>query len=106
MVTSLYDEGFNGTLNGSLGDKVAFDGIAADKVESLKLPTFDALNQLAMSYSDVVIAGSESFTEDTQAAWDALDCPKMPFVEAELGAAEVANFYDTILEGKEVAVEG
>lgn len=106
VVTSLYDEGFNGTLNGSLADKVAFDGIAADKVESLKLPTFDVLNQIAMSYSDAVVAGSESFTEETQAAWDALDCPKMPFAEADLGAAEVANFYDTILEGKEVAVEG
>ena len=35
-------------LNGSLHDKVAFDGIATDKVESSKLPTFDALNELAM----------------------------------------------------------
>ena len=75
---------------------------SADKVESLKLHV-RCLNQLAMNRSDAV-AGSESFTEETQAAWEALDCPKMPFAEAELGAAEVANFYDTILEGKEVAV--
>ena len=72
----------------------------------MKLPTFDALNKLAMSYSDAVIAGSETLSDETQAAWDAMDCPKMPYFESALAAAEVANFYDTILEGKEVAVEG
>ena len=103
-MTSLYDEGFDGTLNGSLHDKISFDGIGQDVVESIKLPTFDALNEMAIRHSDALIAGSEELTEETR-AFRRLRFPKMPFAEADLGAAEVANFYDTILEGKEVAVE-
>ena len=105
VVTSLYDEGFGGTLNGSLTEKIAFDGISADVLEGIKIPTFDALNEIAMRNSDAIIAGSETLTEDTAKLFESMDCPKMNFVEADLGAAEVANFYDTILEGKEVAVE-
>ena len=44
-------------------------------------------------------------TEETDALFQSSELPKMKHIEAELGAAEVANFYDTILEGKEVAVE-
>ena len=58
-----------------------------------------------MEYSDAVISGCEVLSEDTQTAFEALSCPKMGYMESELGSAEVANFYDTILEGKELAVE-
>lgn len=105
IVTSLYGEGFDGTLNGSLHEKISFDGIGADAVESIQIPTFDALNDMAIRHSDALIAGSEELTGETAALFQSSDLPKMPYAEASLGAAEVANFYDTILEGKEVAVE-
>ena len=38
IVTSLYGEGFDGTLNGSLHEKISFDGIGADAVESIQIP--------------------------------------------------------------------
>ena len=60
---------------------------------------------MAIRHSDALIAGSEELTEDTAQRFDASELPKMPFALADLGAAEVAEFYDTILEGKEVAVE-
>lgn len=106
VVTSLYDEGFAGTLNGSLSEKIVFDGISNDDVEALKIPTFDALNVAAMTHSDAVICGSPELPQATQEAFDALSVPTMNFSEAELGSAEIANFYDSILEGKELAVEG
>ena len=105
VITTLYDEGFKGTLNGSLSEKIAFDGIDSPSLQDIKIPTFDALNQLAMEHSDAVISGSRELTEDTASAFEALTCPKMGYLESELGSAEVANFYDTILEGKELAVK-
>lgn len=105
IVTSVFDEGFDGTLNGSLHEKIAFDGIEASAVSSIELPTFEALNKLAMQHSDAVVAGSETLTPETQEAFSSLDIPTLNYVDADLGAADMATFYDTILEGKEVAVE-
>ncbi len=105
IVTSVFDEGFDGTLNGSLHEKIAFDGIEASTVSSIELPTFEALNKLAMQHSDAVVAGSETLTPETQEAFSSLDVPTLNYVDADLGAADMATFYDTILEGKEVAVE-
>ena len=105
IVTSVFDEGFDGTLNGSLHEKIAFDGIEASAVSSIELPTFEALNKLAMQHSDAVVAGSETLTPETQEAFSSLDVPTLNYVDADLGAADMATFYDTILEGKEVAVE-
>lgn len=105
IVTSVYDEGFEGTLNGSLNEKIAFDGIDSGMVNDIALPTFDALNQLAMAHSDAVVAGSEVLTDDTKTAFEGLQIPTMPYVDSDLGAADMAAFYDGILEGKEVAVE-
>jgi starch synthase len=105
VVTSLYNEGYQGTLNGSMHEKISFDGIAPEKVESLQIPTFDSLNKIAMAYSDAVVAGSQELPEETQEAFNALDKPTMKYMDVELSSAEMINFYDNILEGKGVAVE-
>ena len=105
VVTSVYDEGFGGTLNGSLHEKIAFDGIDSARLSEIQLPTFDALNKLAMEHSDAVVAGSEVLTEETQAAFSSLDIPTMSYMDADMSAAEMATFYDSILEGKGMAVE-
>ncbi len=105
IVTSVYDEGFDGTLNGSLSEKITFDGIEASAVSNIELPTFEALNKLAMQHSDAVVAGSETLPTETQEAFSSLDVPTLNYIDADLGAADMATFYDTILEGKEVAVE-
>jgi starch synthase len=105
IVTSLYDEGFTGTLNGSLHEKIAFDGIDTQFTSTIELPTFDALNSIAMAHSDAVIAGSEILTPDTAQQFEGLEIPTMGYVDPDFGAADVATFYDTILEGKGVAVE-
>jgi starch synthase len=105
IITSLYDEHFEGTLNGAMSNKIAFDGIDPKMIASLKLPTTDALNSIAIEHSDALIVGSEELSPGTQAAIDGADLPTMPFT-GEFNSAEIANFYDTILEGKGMAVEG
>jgi len=105
IISSIYDEGFKGTLNGSLNEKIAYDGISADLVSELSLPTFDAMNKIAMEHSDAVVCGSEVLTEETQATFDGLAMPTMRYMEPELSAAEMTTFYDSILEGKQEAVE-
>ena len=106
IISSIYDEGFNGTLNGSLHEKVAYDGISPELVQDIKLPTFDALNKIAMEHSDAVVCGSEALPTETQEAFNALTQPTMRYMEPELSSAEMTTFYDSILEGKQEAVEG
>ena len=92
-------------MNGSLLEKIAFDGIDSARLSEIQLPTFAALNKLAMEHSDAVVAGSEVLTEETQAAFSSLDIPTMSYMDADMSAAEMATFYDSILEGKGMAVE-
>ena len=63
------------------------------------------MNKLAMEHSDAVVCGSEVLTEETQATFDGLAMPTMRYMEPELSAAEMTTFYDSILEGKQEAVE-
>ena len=93
-------------MNGSLHEKIAYDGISADLVTDIKLPTFDAMNKIAMEHSDAVVCGSEELSEETQTTFDGLKQPTMRYMEPELSSAEMTTFYDSILEGKEEAVEG
>jgi starch synthase len=105
IITSIYDEGFEGTLNGSMIEKVQYDGIDNAHLESIKLPIFSGLNTIAMEHSDAVIMGSETLPEATMKAFNSLDVPTMPFMDLDASAAEMTTFYDSILEGKSVAVE-
>jgi starch synthase len=64
IVTSIYNNDFEGTLNPSLADKIRFDKIDEDKIATITTPNHTNILKSAIENSDAVIKGSESLSDD------------------------------------------
>jgi starch synthase len=104
VVCSIYDEGFEGSLNKRMAEKMIKDGISAESLNGMKDPSFDALNHLAVEHADGLIVGSEDLNEDLQKAIKKSGVPTLSYHGEEGYVGEINNYYDTILEGKAEAV--
>jgi starch synthase len=104
VITSIYDEGFDGALDSRMAEKMQQDGISADSISCIQSPTFDALNALSIQHSDGLIIGSENISDETLKAIEGAGVPVLNYHGEEGYVADINNFYDTILEGKAEAV--
>ncbi len=66
IVTSIYNSGFEGTLNEELADKVLFDKVKKSKIAVLKEPNHENILKSAIENSDAIIKGSEDFSEEIE----------------------------------------
>lgn len=104
IITSIYDEGFEGSLDSRMAEKMKQDGIDPKSIECIENPTFEALNSLAIQSSDGLIVGSENLSSETAKAIEDSGLPTMSYHGEEGYVGDINNFYDTILEGKAEAV--
>jgi starch synthase len=104
IITSIYDEGFEGSLDSRMAEKMKQDGIDPKSIECIENPTFEALNSLSIQSSDGLIVGSENLSSETAKAIEDSGLPTMSYHGEEGYVGDINNFYDTILEGKAEAV--
>ena len=104
IITSIYDEGFEGSLDARMTEKMQQDGIESKSIECIDNPTFEALNALSIQHSDGLIVGSENLSPETAKAIENAGVPTMSYHGEEGYVGDINNFYDTILEGKAEAV--
>ena len=104
IITSIYDEGFEGALDSRMAEKMKQDGIDPKSIECIENPTFEALNSLSIQSSDGLIVGSENLSSETAKAIEDSGLPTMSYHGEEGYVGDINNFYDTILEGKAEAV--
>ena len=104
VICSVYDEGFEGSLNARMAEKMQRDGLTPESLESIADPTFDALNNLAIAHADGLIVGSENLSDTTLDAMKATGVPMLNYHCEEGYVGDINNFYDSILEGKAEAV--
>lgn len=105
VVYSIYEEGFDGTLDKDLVKKLKFDGFEDSDIELMKNPDIDALNKLAINLSDGVVAGSENLD---QAILDYAKDSGATFMEyqGESGNVEAySEFYDTVIDTNSVLAD-
>ncbi len=95
IVTSVYNQGFNGTLNSEVSNKIKFDAIDDEALTPLKDPTFENVMKIAINNSDAVIVGSEDISEELQTYITALDKPVLAFQQKEDMEREYLDFYQT-----------
>ncbi|MCK0130173.1 glycogen/starch synthase [Flavobacteriaceae bacterium F08102] len=96
IVTSLYNNGFEGTLNDHLVDKIKFDDIAEDKLTSLlPKPNHANLLKIAIENSDAVIRGSEGLPEEIESHIAACNVAALDYQSPEDYAEAYSNFYLT-----------
>jgi starch synthase len=62
IVTSVYSQSFDGTLDVELINKVKFDGIPADAIADLEIPNYENILKASLAHSDAIIIASENLT--------------------------------------------
>jgi starch synthase len=105
VVYSIYEEGFDGTLDKDLVKKLKFDGFEDSDIELMKNPDIDALNKLAINLSDGVVAGSENLD---QAILDYAKDSGATFMEYQGESCNVeaySEFYDTVIDTNSVLAD-
>lgn len=95
IVTSIYNQNFEGTLNKKLIDKVKFDNINDDAIEILKKPNYNNLMKIAIDYSDALIRGSEELSEELNTYLEQSKKPVLEFYSPEEFAEPYTEFYKT-----------
>ena len=95
IVTSVYNQGFNGTLNAEVSNKIKFDAIDDQALTHLDNPTFENVMKLAINNSDAVIIGSEEISKELETYIEGLDKPVLAFQQMEDMEREYLEFYQT-----------
>ncbi len=95
IVTSVYDRGYEGELDGKMINKIAFDGIKEEQIASLTAPDYNNLLKVAVDYSDAVILASEEISEDLKSHIANLSKPVLPYVSLQEAEEAYTNFYKT-----------
>ena len=95
IVTSVYNQGFNGTLNAEVSNKIKFDAIDDQALTHLDNPTFENVMKVAINNSDAVIIGSEDISKDLEPFIVGLDQPVLAFQQMEDMEREYLEFYQT-----------
>ncbi|HMB64579.1 MAG TPA: glycogen/starch synthase [Eudoraea sp.] len=93
IVTSVYGTSFEGSLDNSLKEKIAFDGIPEERIKHLNTPTYNNLLKVAVDFSDAVILAAEEIPTELQDYIANLQKPVLPYVSIQEFEEAYANFY-------------
>ncbi|WP_027137889.1 glycogen/starch synthase [Gaetbulibacter saemankumensis] len=83
IVTSVYNQSFNNTLNEDMLNKVKFDEINEEKIQVLEEPSYVNLMKVAIDYSDALIIGSEEIPEELKNYVESSDKPVLEYKSKE-----------------------
>lgn len=93
VITSVYENGFEGVLSETMLEKVAFDGFDADKISHLKSATYENIMKNAIDYSDAVIIASENVSSDLTNYIQSSNKAFLPFTPKEKREEAYLGFY-------------
>ena len=97
IVTSIYSQTFEGSLNPDLIKKIAFDKIISSEVSALENPTYENLLKVSLNHSDAIIIGSENVSENLMQYITSLNKPTLPFIGKDNFAETYTNFCSSIV---------
>ena len=93
IVTSVYNQSFDSTLNKKMIEKVKFDGLDPKVLKPLEEPTYNNLMKIAIDNSDAIIKGSEDLSDELDEYINATDKPKLDYFSIEEFAEPYTEFY-------------
>ena len=99
IVTSVYNQGFDGTLDEKVTDKMSFDGLADDTIAGLKSPDYVNVMKVALDNSDAVIINSEEIPAALKEHLETLEKPVLPYQNSETMEEAYLDFYQNKVLG-------
>ena len=94
IVTSVYSQSFDESLDKSLFDKVIFDEIGEAHIKNLKKPNYVNLMKTAIDFSDGLIIGSETLPEELNDYMQNTDKPLLEYQLPNDFAEAYTDFYN------------
>lgn len=94
IVTSVYGQSFEGTLNSEMIDKIKFDDVPLEAILNLKTPDYENLMKATIAHSDAIIIGSEKLSPSLTKFIESSGKPFLPFHPKGTFAAAYTNFYE------------
>ena len=95
IVTSVYNQSFEGTLDSKMIDKVKFDNIDSDIIKVLENPSYNSIMKIAIDHSDALIKGSAEIPKELEDYLTASKKPVLDYYSLEEFADPYAEFYHT-----------
>jgi starch synthase len=97
IVTSIYSQSFEGTLDAEMINKIKFDNIPHDAIKELELPNYENLIMASIHHSDGVIIASENLSSSLTKFIESSGKPFLPFASKDKFAEAYTNFYKGML---------
>ncbi len=97
IVTSVYGQSFEGSLDSEMIKKVMFDGIPNDAVTELETPNYENIIKTSIAHSDAVIIASENLTASLTKFIESSKKPFLPFASKDKIAELYTEFYKNIV---------
>jgi len=93
IVTSVYNQSFDGTLDENMLKKVLFDNVPEADVSMLAVPDYTNIMKATIAHSDAVIIASEDLSDELVSFIEASGKPFLPFTSKDNFASVYTNFY-------------
>ena len=93
IVTSVYSQSFEGTLDAEMINKVKFDGIPQEAISDLEIPNYENIIKASLKHSDAVIVASEHLSPSLTKFIESSGKPFLPFAPKDAFAEAYTNFY-------------
>ncbi|HEX9152815.1 MAG TPA: glycogen/starch synthase [Flavobacterium sp.] len=93
IVTSVYSQSFEGTLDVEMINKVKFDGVPDEAIADLEIPNYENIIKATVMHSDAVIIASENLSSSLTKFIESSGKPFLPFVPKDKFAEAYTNFY-------------
>ena len=97
IVTSVYAQSFDGTLNKGMINKVKFDGVPADAIADLEVPNYENIIKATINHSDAVIIASDNLSPSLTKFIESSGKPFLPFAPKDSFAQAYTDFYKNVV---------
>ena len=98
IITSLYKNEFDQTLNDKMMKKIMFDEIDKEKVKVLKKATYENLMKVAINFSDGLIIGSENISDEISSYLKQSKKPNLEYHPMDSFSDHYLEFYEKFLD--------
>lgn len=97
IVSSIYNQPYEGSLDSNLINKMLFDGIPKESISMLENPDFENLMKASIAHSDGIIIASENLSSGLTKFIESSKKPFLPFATKDAFAEAYTEFYKNML---------
>lgn len=97
IVSSIYSQSFEGTLDAEMINKIKFDGIPHEAINEIEIPNYENILKASITHSDGVIIASDNLSPSLTKFIESSGKPFLPFASQDGFAQAYTSFYKNIL---------